>query len=586
MLNFAKCIKTNSDHSKTKIAEPIDSTRRDLMKGLAMAAVAGGLGRAAVAEGAAPTGAESYPEPVASTGATVRAADNDPVVETVYGHIRGYVRNGIYAFKDIPYGADTSGANRFMPPQKPAPWKEVRPCLYHGYVSPQNPRAGWKNNEESWLFSWDDGTQSEDCLNLNVWTSATDNGKRPVMVWLHGGGFSAGSATELPSYDGESLARRGVVLVSVTHRLNVFGYLNLASHGDKYALSGNAGMLDIVAALEWVRDNIANFGGDPGRVTIFGQSGGGGKVTALMAMPGAKGLFHRAIVESGSLLTCATMESSNELADKLLKQLNLSATDVDKLQQMPFDDLEKAAREVTQMRVPASGVIDFRRIGRSLGWSPVAGNAALPSQPFDPGAPEISASVPMIVGNTLNEFVNGINKPDAFKMTQKELETNVTNIYKEKAGEVIATFRRSFPNANNFQLWSTIAASGVRATALEQVRRKTAQHAAPAYSYRFDWQTPMLDGRPMAFHCSELAFVFDNTARCENMTGNSAAARSLAEKMSEAWAHFAASGDPNHPGIPSWKAFDPDTNGTMVFDNECAFREHLDDNCQKVIALS
>ena len=585
MLNFAKYEKS-LDNTKINSTEPIDSTRRDLMKGLAMAAVAGGLGRAVLAEGAAPAPDEGYPTPLASTGATVRAADDKPVVETAYGHIRGYVRNGIYAFKDIPYGADTSGANRFLPPQKPAAWAGVRPCLYHGFVSPQGPRGGWKNNEESWLFSWDDGIQSEDCLNLNVWTAATDGGKRPVMVWLHGGGFSAGSATELPSYDGESLARRGVVLVSVTHRLNVFGYLNLASYGDKYALSGNVGMLDIVAALEWVRDNIASFGGDPNRVTIFGQSGGGGKVTALMAMPGAKGLFHHAIVESGSLLTCATMESSSTLADKLLKQLNLSGSDVDKLQQMPFEDLEKAAREATQMRMPASGVIDFRRIGRMLGWSPVAGNAALPTQPFDPAAPEMSAAVPMIVGNTINEFVNGINKPDAFKMTQDELETNVKKIYQEKAGDVIAIFRKSFPNANNFQLWSTIAASGVRATTLEQVRRKAAQHAAPAYCYRFDWQTPILDGRPMAFHCSELAFVFDNTARCENMTGNSAAARSLAEKMSEAWVHFATSGDPNHAGIPRWKPFDPDTNGTMVFDNECAFREHLDDDCQKVIALS
>jgi para-nitrobenzyl esterase len=583
MLKSGKCANVSSDCVETARAGAIDTTRRGVMKGLALAAISSGLGRSVSAEAATDGG---YPTPGPTTGDTIRAADANPIVETSSGRIRGYVRNGIYAFKDIPYGADTSGPNRFMPPQKPAPWTNVRPCLYHGFVSPQAPRAGWRNNEESWLFSWDDGTQNEDCLNLNIWTQDTNNAKRPVMVWLHGGGFSAGSATELPSYDGESLARRGVVLVSVTHRLNVFGFLNLAAYGDKFATSGNIGMLDIVASLEWVRDNIASFGGDPSRVTIFGQSGGGGKVTALMAMPAAKGLFHRAIVESGSLLTSATMESSNTLADKLLKRLDLSPSDIDKLQQMPFEALQKAASETTAMRMPASGVIDFRRIGRNLGWSPVAGNASLPNQPFDPAAPEISASVPMIVGNTLNEFVNGINKPDAFKMTADELETNVRNIYKDQASEVIATFRKSFPNANNFQLWSAIATGGVRATALEQVRRKTAQHAAPAFSYRFDWQTPILDGRPMAFHCSELAFVFDNTARCENMTGNGAAARALAEKMSEAWVHFAASGDPNHSGIPHWKPFDPATNGTMVFDNQCEFREHLDDDCQKAIQLS
>lgn len=559
------------------------ASRRDVIKGLALAAVAGSIGSAALAERAPAAPDSGYPKISPATGDTIRATDSSPVVETAYGHIRGYVRNGIYAFKDIPYGADTSGANRFLPPQKPVPWTDTRPCLYHGYVSPQAPRAGWKSNEESWLFSWDDGTQSEECLNLNVWTPGLDNAKRPVMVWLHGGGFSAGSATELPSYDGENLAHRGVVLVSVTHRLNVFGYLNLAAFGDKYALSGNAGMLDIVAALEWVRDHIAHFGGDPNRVTIFGQSGGGGKVTTLMAMPPAKGLFHRAIVESGSLMTCATIESSNTLAEKLLKQLEINPSDLDKLQQMPFEDLAKEADKATALHLPASGVIDFRHMRGLLGWSPVAGDAALPNQPFDPTAPEISASVPMIVGNTLNEFITAINKPDAFSMTKEEMVSNVKKLWKDNTDAVIGNFREAFPNANYFQLWSAIGTSTVRASSLEQCRRKAALKAAPVYNYRFDWQPPVLEGRPMAFHCSELAFVFDNTARCENMTGNGAAARSLSSRMSEAWVHFAASGDPNHPAIPHWKPFDPATNGTMVFDDVCAYREHLDDDCQKVI---
>lgn len=573
----------NSGRANTADTGSLATTRRDLIKGLALAAMTGGLGPVAVAEAAAAPADSGYPKIAPATGDTIRASDTNPVVETAYGRIRGYVRNGIYTFKGIPYGADTSGANRFMPPQKPAPWTDTRPCLYHGYVCPQGPRAGWKNNEESWLFSWDDGTQNEDCLNLNVWTPGLDNAERPVMVWLHGGGYSAGSATELPSYDGESLARRGVVLVSVTHRLNVFGYLNLAAFGDKYALSSNVGMLDIVAALEWVRDHIAHFGGDPGRVTIFGQSGGGGKVSTLMAMPSAKGLFHRAIIESGSMLTVGTMDTSHTVAEKLLQQLNLNASDVDKLQQMPFEDLEKAAVAMTAFHMPASGVIDFRHMRGLLGWSPVAGNAALPNQPFDPTAPEISASVPMIVGNTLNEFINAMNKPDAFSMTEEEMKSNVSKLWKNNPDAVIGTFRKSFPNANNFQLWSVIGTSTVRTSALEQCRRKAALKAAPAYNYRFDWQPPILEGRPMAFHCSELAFVFDNTARCENMTGNGAAARALAAKMSEAWVHFAASGDPNHAGIPQWKPFDAATNGTMVFDDVCAFREHLDDDCQKVI---
>jgi para-nitrobenzyl esterase len=555
------------------------ASRRGVMKGLALATMAGGLGRTLIAEAVAAPAASGYPKIAPAAGDTIRAATDKPVVEIEYGRIRGYMRNGIYAFKAIPYGADTSGANRFMPPLKPAPWTGIRSCLYHGYVSPHPPRVSWKNNEESWLFSWDDGIPSEDCLSLNVWTPGLDAvGKRPVMVWLHGGAFLDGSSTELPSYDGENLTRRGdVVLVSVNHRLNVFGFLNLAAFGNKYALSSNVGMLDIVAALEWVRDNISRFGGDPGSVTIFGQSGGGGKVGALMAMPSAKGLFHRAIVESGSLLTVATMESSNDLAERLLKHLNLGTADVDKLQQLPVDQMEQAAVDVAHAHFPQSGVVDFRHSDLMRGWAPVAGNPALPDQPFDPEAPAISASIPLLVGNTLNEFINGINKPDAFSMTAEELQTNVKNIWKEKASAIIESFRETYRGANNFQLWSVIGSSSMRAISLKQARRKSAQKSAPVFCYRFDWQTPVLDSRPMAFHCSELAFVFDNTARCENMTGNGPAARALAAKMSEAWIHFARSGDPNHPGIPRWKPFDPDTNGTMVFDDECVFREHLDD---------
>jgi para-nitrobenzyl esterase len=559
-------------------------SRRDMIRGFALAAIAGGLSSNADARvtNGPPSG---YPKISAPAGDLIRVSDSEPVVETAYGKIRGYAHDGVYAFKAVPYGADTSGANRFMPPQKPAPWPGVRPCLYHGFVCPQAQRTGWRNNEESWLFSWDDGTPSEDCLNLNVWTAGLGSGKRPVMVWLHGGGFTAGSSTELPSYDGENLVRRGdVVVVSVNHRLNVFGFLNLAAFGDKYALSGNAGMLDIVAALEWVRDNISRFGGDPGNVTIFGQSGGGGKVTALMAMPSAQGLFHRAIVESGSLLKAGTVESSSNLAERFLKQLNLGSADLEKLQQIPFEQLEKASAEVGRMRPPASGIIDFRRLDLTRGWSPVAGTSALPAQPFDPKAPQMSASVPLLVGNTLNEFINGINKPDAFKMTPDELQTNVRNAYGDQAAKILEVYRASYSNANNFQLWSVIGATLVRSMALEQARRKAALNAAPVYSYRFDWQTPVLDGRPMAFHCSELAFVFDNTTRCQNMTGDGPRARSLAARMSDAWIHFARSGNPNHSGIPGWKPFDATTSGTMVFDDECMFREHLDDDTQKVMS--
>jgi para-nitrobenzyl esterase len=563
----------------------ISASRRDVMKGLALAAVAGGLNRGALAESAAPTVATKYPKIASATGDTIQVSGTSPIVETEYGRVRGYVRNGIYTIKGIPYGADTSGANRFMPAQKPTPWTGVRSCLYRGFACPQPTLNLHPGDEYSFLFVWDEGLQNEDCLSVNVWTPALDNGKRPVMVWLHGGGYTMGASTNSPSYDGENLARRGdVVMVSLNHRIGVFGFLNLAAFGEKYALSSNVGLLDIVTALEWVRDNISRFGGDPNRVTIFGQSGGGGKVTMLLAMPSAKVLFHRAIVQSGSLLGAATMEASNILAEKLMKELNIGASDVEKIHEIPFRQLQEAAAKFDPVPSSTTGIIDFRDSALLKGWAPVAGNAALPEHPFKPKAPEVSASVPLIVGCTLNEFINGVDKPDCFKMTAEELEAKVRKVWPgSKADSVLAAYRKNLPGANNFELWSVIGSNSVRAMVLEQCRLKAEQKAAPAYCYRFDWHTPVLDGRPLAQHGADLPFPFDNTQRFENMTGNGPAACALAARMSEAWIHFARTGDPNHPGIPHWKPFDPTTNGTMLFDDGCAFREHLDDECQKVV---
>jgi para-nitrobenzyl esterase len=430
---------------------------------------------------------------------------------------------------------------------------------------------------------WDEGVRKEDCLSLNVWTPGLDNGKRPVMVWLHGGGYTMGSSTESPVYDGENLAHRGdVVMVSVNHRLGVFGHLNLAAYGDQYANSGAVGMLDIVTSLEWVRDNIANFGGDPSRVTIFGQSGGGGKVGVLMAMPPAKGLFHRAIMQSGSFPGAATMEGSAIMAEKLLKEFNLDASQVDKLHEVPFDQLQKAAAKLEPFPASTTGIMDSRRSALLQGWAPVAGNAAIPEQPFVYRASEVSANVPLIIGSTLNEFINGVDQPDCFKMTEEELKSKVRRAWPERVDAILQAYRKNLPGANNFELWSVIGASSMRAMVLQEARFKAEQKASPAYCFRFDWHTPVLDGRPLAQHGSDMAFAFDNTAKFENMTGNGPAARALAARMSEAWIHFARTGDPNHSGIPHWKPFDPSTNGTMVFDNECAFREHLDDECMKV----
>jgi para-nitrobenzyl esterase len=556
--------------------------RRELLKGAA-----------ALACGAAAPGAISdviaAPASQGSRQAPLVARDGEAIAATRVGRVAGYVRNGIYTFKGVPYADDTAGANRFMPPAKPKSWPGVRSSRQYGYVAPQGTRAGWANDEEAFMFAWDDGVQGEDCLRVNVWTPAiNDRKKRPVMLWLHGGGYTAGSGQELRSYDGENLARRGdVVVVSLNHRLNVLGHLDLSAYGDQYAASGNLGMLDIVAALEWVRDNIENFGGDPGSVTIFGQSGGGGKVSALMAMPAAKGLFHRAIVESGSLLRGIPPENAQKLAEAVVGELGLGRDTLAKIQSLPYQQLSTAAQKVLNERRPRmpGGVPNFRRISDSLGFGPVVDGKTLPAHPFDPQAPSISAEIPMIIGTTLNEFVTAINHPEYEAMSDEILQSRVREVHGDKASAVIAAFRNRTPEAKPFDLWSRIASAGVRESAILQARLKAAQGAAPAYLYWFTWQTPILSGRPRAFHCSEIAFVFDNTDRCETMTGGGAEARALAGKMCDAWIQFARTGNPNHTRLPLWPAFSA-AQPTLIFDNVPSVAMNPDGAEQKSIAES
>ncbi|HEY2464125.1 MAG TPA: carboxylesterase/lipase family protein [Steroidobacteraceae bacterium] len=538
--------------------------RRALLQGAA--ALACGAAAPAVVPGAL-----SAPIPDSRSAAPLIARDGDAIATTRAGRVAGYIRRGILTFKGIPYADNTAGANRFMPPAKPKSWEGVRSSRQYGYVAPQGPRAGWANDEEAFMFAWDDGVQNEDCLRLNVWTPAVaDHKKRAVMVWLHGGGYTAGSGQELRSYDGENTARRGdVVVVSLNHRLNVLGYLDLSKFGEQYASSGNAGMLDIVAALEWVRDNIENFGGNPQMVTIFGQSGGGAKVSTLMAMPAAKGLFHRAIVQSGSVLQGVPRENAQKVADAIVGELGLTAATLAQIQTLPYQQLLTAADKVLRERLPkdADRIPIFRRIAYVPGFAPVVDGKILPQHPFDPGAPALSADIPMIIGTTLNEFVTAINHPESEAMSEAELQTRVRAIHDDKTMSIIRAFRERTPRAKPFDIWSRIAASGVRGSAILQAKLKAEQGRAPAYLYWFTWQTPILSGRPRAFHCAEIAFVFDNTERCETMTGGGAEARTLAGKMCDAWIQFAKTGNPNHRTLPHWPAFSAETIPTMILDS-------------------
>ncbi|HEY7057753.1 MAG TPA: carboxylesterase/lipase family protein [Vicinamibacterales bacterium] len=557
--------------------------RRDWMKLAAVPAGAAIVSAACTSETARATekGANA-------PGFSVSTPDN-AVVATTAGRIRGFTRNGVYIFKGIPYGDTTAGQNRFMPPKPVKPWTTVRPTLAWGPVSPHGPRAGWVNQEEQFLYYWDDGFASEDMLRVNVWTPAVnDEKKRPVLVWIHGGGYASGSSQELRPYDGERLAREhDVVLVSMNHRLNVFGFLDLSQiGGEKYAQSGNVSMLDLVQSLEWVRDNVGVFGGDAGNVTIFGQSGGGGKVTTLMAMPAAKGLFHKAVALSGSFITGGSRDSAKQLALAVMKELGLGPSDVAKLHTVTTEALLNAGQAAQQktipFRFPAPGTLPTI----NLGWQPVVDGAVLPENPFEKAAPALSASIPFLVGNTFHEFATGIDKPQALQTTWEQVSAQLTPQLGARTSTALDAYRKAFPSAKPFEIGGMIGADLFRRGAILQTERKAAQNGAPVYAYWFGWKTPVLDGRPLAFHCQDLAFWFDNIDLCVQATGGGEEARTLASQMSRALVAFARTGDPNHDGIPRWPPFTEGSRAMMIWDTKSEVKIDPDREARHALAES
>jgi para-nitrobenzyl esterase len=505
------------------------------------------------------------------------AARASPEVKTSGGTVAGSARGNVLYFLGIPYGASTAGDARFMPPRAPLPWPGVRGAKAYGDSCPQVPlglspfaRKGAADQappaptamqkELGMLFTRPNPQpqQSEDCLVVNVWTPATDSAKRPVMVWLHGGGFAVGSASN-PAYDGARLAaRENVVVVSINHRLNVFGYLYLGEiAGDAFAQSGNVGMLDVVAALRWVRDNIGGFGGDAGNVTLFGESGGAGKVSVMCAMPAAKGLFHKAIMQSGPCLQIADKARGTAIAHQLLKDLGLSANQVSQLQSVDALKLAAAADAAEVKVVPR--VLGFG----PMGLVPLVDGAVLPHHPFDTAASPESAAVPFMVGSTKDEAVLFAGPfPQWGQFTEADIVDFLRPVAGARAQQAVDLYKRLHPTDSlSYLLVNTITDFWMRQAANRVAELKVMQKAAPAFVYVLEWQ---INSDLRAPHGTDVALAFDNV-NASPIIAAAPDAQQVSDQMSAAWAAFARTGNPGNAKIPHWPAYSLRTRANMLF---------------------
>lgn len=483
----------------------------------------------------------------ALTPRAARAADH-PVTPTINGPVRGVRSEGVLVFKGIRYGADTA-PRRFEPPARPASWTRPADAFVYGAASPQ---PGSEPN------------QSEDCLFLNVWTPGLDGARRPVMVYIHGGAYSTGSGSS-PLYDGARLARRrDVVVVTLNHRLNLFGYAYLARLG-VFPDSGNAGQLDLILALQWVRDSIAAFGGDPSRVMVFGQSGGGAKIATLMATPAAAGLFHRAATMSGQQVTASGPMNATTRARAWLDALNLTPERAHEAATLPIETLLKAA-EIRDPVLPYGG----------LYFGPVLDDRTLTRHPFYPDAPAQSAAIPMMIGNTYDETLAFLGAdPANFALSWDDLPAKLTlaNLRVDIAPEpVIAEYRRLYPDYTPSQIFfaATTAARSWRAAIIEAELR--AQQGSPAFVYQLDWPSTLANGHRGAPHTSDIPLAFD-TVQAAGSLALGPTAQPMADRISAAFAAFAATGDPNHADLPRWEPYGLPRRQTMILNDTCRMED-------------
>lgn len=471
------------------------------------------------------------------------------VVETAHGKLRGGHSRGALAFKGIPYGGSVSGKNRFKPAPPVEPWTGVRDALALGTPAPQSAKTVYGEKEPQ---------PGEECLVLNVWTPAIDGKKRPVLFYNHGGGFSTGSAGSVAQDGGQLAANHDVVVVASNHRLGIMGYLCLDElGGDAYAGSGNAGMTDIVAALKWVHENIAAFGGDPRNVTVFGESGGGAKTSALMAMPSASGLFHKAGVMSGPMLRVTEKEHATATAKAVLDLLEIKPDQLDRLADLPLDQL----LAVQGKRLPG-------------GFGPMLDGTFISQHPFEPGPAPYVAHVPLLIGQNRDEATFFYwEDPDVFKMDDAAMVARLrSQIGAENADAILPVFRRARPNATPVELFIAISTCGMWGGTLAEAESKVRQHGAPVYMYRFDYESnyPIknTDWTLRAGHATEISAKFENPD-IGGLLGTKPDRFEASRNFGEVWTSFARTGHPHAPGTSHWPVYDLNTRATMLVDVHC-----------------
>ena len=539
-------------------------SRRDMLRLAAGAAAAATSGHSFAQTGGQPAGKKQH-QPDGDVPVVTR------VINTTNGRVQGLVNNGVHSFKGIRYGAAPVGPLRWMPPQKPDPWKTILDCSDYGApamqiasgtiaapVSDFGMQMGRVFTTPSELK-----IQNEDCLFLNLWTPGTDNKMRPVMVWIHGGGFAFGSGGQT-IYEGEDLARKqDVVVVSMNHRLNLFGYMNLGElMGEGYRSSGSVGMQDLVLMLEWVRDNIAAFGGDPGNVMIMGQSGGGAKVSILLSMPSAKGLFHKASIQSGPGLRVGRKENATRIAKALLDELKIAPGDIKALQAVPAPTLIQAAAAVASRNVP-TGIGPGS--GGPGGFNPILDGVAITRDPFDPDAPETSADVPILIGSVKDEWtIFTAAEPWFGTMTEADLDQRLKP-FGPRGQALLAAFRKIHPNYSPTYLYISAISAPALGSSITLAERKAAQNKAPVYMWYLTWETPVLNGAFKTPHTMEIPFMLYSYNRVRQYVGPGAEPDQMARQFSDAWAAFARTGKPDAASIPHWPAYDAATRATMIF---------------------